>query len=315
MMKRATKIAVICGSVLLAAGLILFFCGMATEGWDFSSLSTVKYEQREYTAQADVTELAVNINAANIRAEVSEETEKISVSYPVRVDKDGNVLAEMAVTEENGTLSLTEESGGWDISFDISFESSPVMTVKLPAEAMTEISLCTKAGNISLSGVQAEQISCVSDTGNITAENIRAEQLALTSDTGNVRVSGANAGGDASFRADTGNVRAENITAGGTLAAETDTGGVTLAGTVEAENIEVRTQFGNISAEAPLSARAMRFETDTGEIDLLLCGEQAEYTVIAETDTGNSNIASAIGGEKTLTVRTGTGNIRVGFVQ
>lgn len=292
MMKKATKFSLAAGGLLLAAGLILFFCGMAMEDWDFSSLSTVNYEQREYAAQGEVTELSVDICAADIRAEVSEEAENVHISYPVRVDKEGNVLAQTDISEENGVLTITEESAGPGIEFG--FAGSPEMTITLPAKALTKISLRTNAGNISLSGVQAEQVSCASNTGDIAVAETEAEQLILSSDTGNVR--------------------AENMTAG-LLSLAADTGNVTFAGEIRAERIQARSQLGNISAEAPLSAGEMSFETETGEVELLIRGAQAEYTVIAETDTGNSNIQSAIGGDKTLTIRTDMGNIRVSFVQ
>lgn len=312
MMKKATKFSLAAGGLLLAAGLILFFCGMAMEDWDFSSLSTVNYEQREYAAQGEVTELSVDICAADIRAEVSEEAENVHISYPVRVDKEGNVLAQTDISEENGVLTLTEESAGPGIEFG--FAGSPEMTITLPAKALTKISLRTNAGNISLSGVQAEQVSCASNTGNIAVAETEAEQLILSSDTGNVRAAGSAVGADAVLSANTGNVRAENMTAG-LLSLAADTGDVTFAGEVRAERIQARSQLGNISAEAPLSAGEMSFETETGEVELLIRGAQAEYTVIAETDTGNSNIQSAIGGDKTLTIRTDMGNIRVSFVQ
>lgn len=312
-MKKGTKCAVAFGGVLLAAGLSLFLCGMAMEDWDFSALATVHYEQREYTAQADVTELTVDVKAANVRTEVSEEAERVYISYPVRTDKDGNVLAEVTVTEENGAIALTEEDG--DPQIGIGFGSPAPLTVTLPAGTLTKISFTADTGDIALAGVQAGQIICTTDAGNITAENVRAEELVLASDTGDIRAAGASVGKDLSVRTDTGDVRAENVAAGGRIAAETDTGDIALSGTVQARKIEAGTRFGKIDAETPLTAEEMDFATETGDVSLLVRGVQAEFTVIAETETGNSNVASAIGGEKALVVRTESGNIRVEFIQ
>ena len=97
------------GGALLLAGAALFLVGLALEGWDVGALTSLRYEQRSYTAAGEIHTLSLRLENARVRVEVEEGAERVTLSYPVRVDSEGETAVPVTVTEENGTLTVTGE--------------------------------------------------------------------------------------------------------------------------------------------------------------------------------------------------------------
>ena len=62
-----------------------------------------------------------------------------------------------------------------------------------------------------------------------------------------------------------------------------------------------------------MNANVISLETDTGDISVTLFGKKAGYSIYVNTDTGDSNVTSEAGGEKTLKIDTDTGDVNVYF--
>ena len=58
------------GGALLLAGAALFLVGLALEGWDVGALTSLRYEQRSYTAAGEIHTLSLRLENARVRVEV-----------------------------------------------------------------------------------------------------------------------------------------------------------------------------------------------------------------------------------------------------
>lgn len=71
------------GVIILLLGAALFIYGMSVIDWDFKQLSTFRYEYRTYEAENDeIDSIFVDFDQTNVRVEISETAQKITISYP-----------------------------------------------------------------------------------------------------------------------------------------------------------------------------------------------------------------------------------------
>ena len=69
------------GVIILLLGAALFIYGMSVIDWDFKQLSTFRYEYRTYEAENDeIDSIFVDFDQTNVRVEISETAQKITIS-------------------------------------------------------------------------------------------------------------------------------------------------------------------------------------------------------------------------------------------
>lgn len=345
------KVFIILGVLLLAAGIILFIGGMSAVGWDFSALNTVRYENRTYEEQSgSVTALQVDYTDAAIAVEYSETAEKISVSYPVRQNERGEDTAEIEISKENGVLSITEHQNWqnnlfqWNIDLDIHFggeDNSPVVRITLPAGREYSLTLGTGNGSIRLQANGAlSSLALHTENGSIRAQAETPLHIGgnatFQTENGSVTVSNIEAEGDLALHTSNGSVSAENVSAKNitvttehgdvtltdaaadtALTAQTSTGRISLCGEIAANSLTAKTETGAILLrDGTIDANAIDLSTETGSItaeNSVFAGAQSDYTVQVSTEIGNSNVSDSLGGNRRLSLKTTTGEIRVFF--
>ena len=82
---------------------------------DFDKLATVRYEQQEYVAQSDVTDVVLNFDVSGIRIVQDKNTQKMTCSYPVAKDLVSGKSAQVTTSEEGGVLTVTEKKLGFSL--------------------------------------------------------------------------------------------------------------------------------------------------------------------------------------------------------
>ena len=348
MSKRRTfiKTFVILGAILLVAGLAVFVGGMTAGGWDFSILNTVRYTQKSYDAEGSVTAVRIEYSDASIAVEYSETAENVHIDYPVRLNERDEEISQIAITETDGVLTLTEHCDWqdslfqWDIDLDFGDDSARTVRVVLPAGQNIALDLYTQNGSVSLNadGEALPSLSLRSNNGSISVSGTLtvAEDAAFQTDNGSVKVSGVSAAGDLTLRTSNGSVRAENIS-DGSLEARSSNGSLRLADIAAADSLTAKTAhgsvelFGNVTAkmltastsagdiamrDGKVDAQEITMTTELGSIEAegsAFAGAQSDYTVLVSTGLGDSNISDSVGGNRKLTLSTGTGDIRVYF--
>ena len=348
MSKRRTfiKIFVILGAILLVAGLAVFVGGMTAGGWDFSILSTVRYEQRTYAAEGAVTSVHIEYCDASISVEYSETAESVHIDYPVRLNERDEEISQIAITETDGVLTLTEHRDWqdslfqWDIDLDFGDDSARTVRVVLPAGQNIALDLYTQNGSVSLNadGEALPSLSLRSDNGSISASGALTvtESAAFSTTNGSVNVSSVSAAGDLTLRTSNGSIRAENISADSlearssngslrltdiaaadSLTAKTNNGAVELLGDITAKILTVSASAGDIAMrDGKVDAQEITMTTEFGSIEAegsAFAGSQSGYTVLVSTGLGESNVSDSVGGSRKLTLSTGTGDVRVYF--
>lgn len=331
-MKTGSKIfTIVCcavGGALLLAACALFVTGMALEDWDFTALNTARYQTRTQTFTG-IEDIDISYPFADIAVKTDEAAEEIALSYPVRVDRDGNDLGYTHLTAEGGLLQLTaEEKPAWNFGFGIQV-SSPQVVLTLPATAFGDISIGSDAGKIAVEGVTCGNLLLSADLGDIEAKDVSCTQLTATASAGAVAVYGAACEG-AQLTADLGEVRAEDMRCGALtctsqlgsahierlqcdkLSVEVETGGIELE-EVTAQATELAAELGDIDLRQ-VDAQELELIAQMGSIKGTLAGAEEDYTIGVTANMGSSNIADRFGGTRTLIAATEMGDIDITFL-
>lgn len=331
-MKTGSKIfTIVCcalGGALLLAACALFVTGMALEDWDFTALNTARYQTRTQTFTG-IEDIDISYPFADIAVKTDEAAEEIALSYPVRVDRDGNDLGYTQLTAKDGLLRLTaEEKPAWNFGFGIQV-SSPQVVLTLPATAFGDISIGSDAGKIAVEGVvcgnlllsadlgdiDAEDVSCdtlqlTANLGDIEAKDVSCTQLTATASAGAVAVYGA-ACEDAQLTADLGEVRAEDVQCGA-LTCTSQLGSARIE-RLQCEKLTVQVEMGGIQLQT-VDAQELDLAAEMGSIEGTLAGTEKDYTIGVTANMGSSNIADRFGGTRTLVAATEMGDITITFL-
>lgn len=331
-MKTGSKIfTIVCcavGGALLLAACALFVTGMALEDWDFTALNTARYQTRTQTFTG-IEDIDISYPFADIAVKTDEAAEEIALSYPVRVDRDGNELVYTQLTAEGGLLRLTaEEKPAWNFGISIQV-SAPQLVLTLPAQAFGDIAIGSDAGKIAVEGVTCGNLLLSADLGDIEAKDVSCTQLTATASAGAVAVYGGECE-SAQLTADLGEVRAEDVQCG-TLTCTSQLGSAHIerlqcdrlsvdvkTGDIEleeagAQSIELSVELGDIDLRQ-VDAQELDLAAEMGSIEGTLAGTEKDYTIGVTANMGSSNIADRFGGTRTLVAATEMGDITITFL-
>ena len=216
-MRRGTKVWLTVAACLVLLGCILFTGVMGMLKWDFSKLSTVKYETNLYEIAEDYWNLSILTKTADIVL-VPSENQKTSVVCHEQSNR------KHSVTVKDATLVIAvDDTTKWYEHIGIFF-GTPKITVYIPQGEYGRISIRSNTGNVEIAkefkfesmdvsentgnvtnyASASEGIRIKTSTGNIRVENISAGALELSVTTGDVTASGVNCQGDVSVSVSTG---------------------------------------------------------------------------------------------------------------
>ena len=124
-MKKSVKAWLIIAAALVVLGSFLFVGVMFFAQWDFSKISTTKYEQKSYNISDAFENISIDTDTADIKFLLSENVE-------CKVECFEEEKAKHEVKIENGTLFISEkEEKAWYDYINIGF-GTPKITVYLP---------------------------------------------------------------------------------------------------------------------------------------------------------------------------------------
>ena len=317
-MKPATKIWIAVACALVLVGGILFTGVMTMLNWDFSKLSTVKYETNTYELGESIANIAIVTDTANVTFVPTTDGTCAVSCYEQKNVKH-------AVTVKDGTLSITvKDTRKWYEHIGISF-ASPKITVSVPQGEYGALSLRSDTGNVEIprefsfasmdisentgnvtshaSATGAVKIK--TSTGNIRVENLSADSLSLSASTGNIAVSNVTCKGEAQLRVSTGKTELTNVTCTD-LTSSGSTGNVTLSGVIVAKTLSVKRDTGNVKLDCS-DAAELFIETDTGNVTGSLLSAKV---FLARSATGRVDVPKTIDGGR-CEISTDTGNIKI----
>lgn len=317
-MRKTTKIWLVIAASLVFVGLIMFAAVMSEYKWDFSKLSTGKYETNTYEISEEFSNLSMNTDTADIIFALSDDGKCRVECYEEEKAKHS-----VAVQENTLVIKMIDEKSWYDY-IGINF-GSPKITVYLPKAEYTSLFINGSTGDIEIpknfkfEGVDislstgdvnffvsaSKLIKIKASTGNICVENTSAGTLDLSASTGRITVSNVICGGDANINVSTGrtnlnNIECKNLTSSG------DTGDISLNNVIAAEKFSIKRSTGDVRFGGSDAAEIL-VETDTGDVTGTFLSEK---TFFVETDTGSVDVPESITGGR-CEITTDTGDIEL----
>lgn len=317
-MHKSAKIWLIFATCLLLIGCIIFGSVMTELKWDFSKLSTNKFETNSYTVNESFKDISIITDTADIKFLPSPNSEPSVVCYEQANEKH-------SVKVIDGTLTIDRtNTKKWYEYIGINFHS-PKITVHLPEGEygilkirsstgrkeipkefkFKSIDISASTGDISLAASAYENVKIKASTGAINVENISADMLDISVSTGSVTVSDVNCEGNFNNKVSTGktkitNLKCKNLTSNG------NTGDLTLKNVIATEKFSLKRSTGDIKFENSDAAEILA-TTDTGHITGSLLSDKV---FITKTDTGKINVPKTTSGGK-CEITTDTGDIKI----
>lgn len=317
-MSKAGKIWLLIAACLVVLGLFLFAGVMTQYNWDFTKLSTAKFETNTYEIKEAFNNIRIDVDTTVIEFVHSDgegcridcvELEKVKHSAAVQ---DGTLVIKVIDTRK------------WYDHIGI-FLGSPKMTVYLPEEAYASLSIDTDTGDIHIPGTftfdeleiegDTGDVECMASvskdidislsTGQIKIENNSAGGMDLSTSTGSIQLSTVKTEGNIEIETDTGSVKLTDV-ACMDLTAEGDTGAILLKNVVAEGRFLIENHTGDVRFENS-DASQISVKTSTGDVTGSL---STEKVFITETSTGRISVPETQTGG-TCEIRTSTGDITI----
>lgn len=315
-MSKSVKIWLIVGASFVLVGAIIFGGVMMALNWDFSKISTVKYETNEYEINDSYKNIKVVTDTAKINFVPAENTkvvcyEDTKQKYSVSVQGDTLVI-ELSNNKkwyehiginfgspkitvyipagEYGALTINGDTSDTQIPKDFKFESIDISQstgdVKCLASAIGDIKIKTSTGHITVEDITAGLLDLKVSTGDIIASNIECEgNLSIKVTTGKTNLS---------------NIKCDAIVSTGS------TGDFISTNVIANEIIDIKRTTGDIRLDS-CDAGELIIVTDTGNVKGTLLSDKV---FIVKTDTGSIKVPETVSGGK-CKITTDTGDIKI----
>lgn len=278
-MSKAVKIWLIIAAGLVIGGSMIFAGVMSMLNWNFTNLSTSKYETNTYEITENFTDILISTNTAHIEF-LPSETEKASVVCKEYVNE------KHTVSVKDGVLSVeVNNTKKWYEYIGINF-GSPKITVYLPENEYGSLNTTSSTGAVSLcEEFKFENINVDVSTGAILVEKVSAEAISLTVSTGNTTVT---------------EVNCKTLTSSGS------TGSLYLKNVVASQSFSLKRSTGDIKLEN-CDAAEITIKTSTGDVKGSLLSDKV---FIASASTGKVEVPKTTSGGK-CEITTSTGDIKI----
>lgn len=315
-MNKKNVIWLLIATSLLLIGCLIFGGVMMALKWDFSKLSTVKYETNEY----EITDLFQSINVVTDTADIT-----LVPSEDVSVVCTEQENAKHTVSVKDGILQIEiVDQIKWYERIGFNF-ATPKISVYIPQGAYEMLTIKGSTGDVKIpENYQFERVDIHQSTGDVTClasttdtmkiktstgsiyvENVSVGYLELSVTTGRIKASDVKCEGDMNVSVSTGktsltNVLCKNLTTDG------NTGEITLKNVVAAEKLSIERSTGDVKFEG-CDAAEIHVKTDTGDVTGTLMSEKV---FLCKTDTGSVNVPKTTTGG-VCEITTDTGDIRL----
>ncbi len=317
-MTEKMKIWLLIAISLVVIGSMMFAAVMMVYHWDFTKISTDKYETNTYEIGEEFNAILMNTDTANIHFAASDDE-----MCKVVCNEQKNIKYSVKVQEGTLIIDVVDERR-WYEHIGINFNASQIK-VYLPATEYTSLCINEGTGNIeipndftfggidiSLSTGTVRSFASVSDlmkikasTGDIRVENIFAGVIDLSVSTGSVTVSDVNCEGDVKINVSTGktyiiDTKCKNVISGGS------TGDFSMKNVIAEEKVAVERSTGDVNFDDSDAAEIF-VKTATGDVKGSLLTDKVYIT---QTDTGSVDVPKTVIGGR-CEIITDTGDIKI----
>ena len=295
-MIRSVKIWLVVASALVLTGIIIIGSVMTVLNWNFSKLSTSKFETNLHEISEDFSNIAVKTDTVGITFLPSEDGK-------CRVECYENVKANHSVTVSDGTLYINLENKRAWYDYIMNFDSSK-LSVYLPKTEYEALTVKNSTGNVTVSeDFSFSSADIALSTGNVSFSASTSGLVKIKTTTGRMSLSDVKCDGDIALKVTTGKTLLSSVTCKN-LTAEGSTGSLSLTDVAAAEKLTAKRSTGSVSLDGS-DAKEISIKTDTGSVKGTLLSEKIFF---AKSDTGRISVPKTTNGGK-CEIETDTGNI------
>ncbi len=317
-MSKSAKIWLIIATSLVVIGCIVFGGAMTLFKWDFTKLSTVKYETNDYEITENFKDISIITDTADILF-VPCENQKTSVVC----HEQKNVNHSVAVMDDTLVIEVVD-TRKWYEYVGINFDTTKITVyipegeysalsikdgtgdVEIPNDFKFEsIDISVSTGDVKNYASALKVIKINTTTGDIGIENISAESVDLSVSTGKVTASGVSCEGDVTVGVSTGKAKLTDTQCKSVISSGS-TGDISLNNVIAAEKFSIERSTGKVKFEDSDAAEIF-IKTDTGDVIGTLLSDKV---FITETDTGSINVPNSVTGGR-CEITTNTGDIKI----
>ncbi len=320
-MNKKLKIWLTLATCFIAVGVIIFIGVMTMLKWDFTKLTTFKYQTNNYQIEENFSDIQINTNTSNIKFVTSENSECTVVCY-----EQEKLTHSISVSD--GTLSIeVVDSRKFFDYIGINFKT-PVITIYLPKDnygalsiksntsdveipnnfQFQSIDITQRTGNVNNYASTSDYIKIKTTTGDITIENVSANNFELSASTGTINLLNAICSNEFKSTVSTGKTTITNLQCKNFISSG-NTGSIYLSSVICTERLFVERSTGSVNFEE-CDAGEIFIETDTGNVKGSLLSDKV---FIVDTDTGRKEVPNTITGGR-CEITTDTGDIKINIV-
>ena len=298
-MSKSAKKWLITAASLVTIGVILFAAVMTAYHWDFSLLSTDRFETNTCEISEEFSDIKLNTETADILFAVSSD----NMCRVVYCEEEN---MKHSVSVQNGTLSVSVvDDREWYEHIGINLHS-PKVTVYLPETEYASLVIKGSTGDVEIADeIKFDSAQISLSTGDIRVNNISAGTLDFSASTGDIVISNVTCTGDIKASVTTGDVKMMNVTCRN-LISSGSTGDISLDNVIAAEKFSIERSTGDVKFNSS-DAAEIYVKTSTGDVTGALLTEKI---FITETSTGSVNVPKTITGGNCEIV-TSTGDIKI----
>lgn len=312
-MNTKTKIWLITAAVLVLAGCIIFGGAMMALKWDFTKLSTSKFETNKYEINENYKNISIITDTADIVFFPSDGTaatvicrEQENIKHSVTV-KDGELTIELSDTRKwyeyiginlgNTKITVYLPEGVYE-ALNIKESTGDIV---IPENfSFNSIDITVSTGDVENRASATEGIKIKTSTGNIDVRDISTGSLELAASTGKITVSSVDCEGGVNVKVTTGKTNLSNITCKD-LASKGTTGKICLTSVYVENTMLIHRNTGDVLFENS-DAGTISVKTSTGDVRGTLHSGKTFYT---STSTGKISVPKTSGGICEITTSTG----------
>ncbi|MDE5917327.1 MAG: DUF4097 domain-containing protein [Oscillospiraceae bacterium] len=297
-MNNVKKVWIIAAISLLIVGAIIFTGAMTALDFDFTKLSTEKYETNSYEVSEDFSKISIDVTTADIVLASSDNENCKVVCYEQKKLKH-------SIAVKDDTLIIdTIDTRKWYDYLGIAFENMK-MTVYLPQDKYTSLLINTATGDVEIpKNFTFENIDVTSATADAFCYASASDTIKIETDTGDIKVDTISAKNINLFTA-TGNINMNTVTSEGLVYAETDTGKIKSTD-MNCKSFSADSHTGNIILNNVIASDNFTIESSTGDVKF---DRSDASTISVKSNTGD--ITGTLLSEKVFITKTSTGDISV----
>lgn len=321
-MRKSTKIWIIIASFLVISGMTIFSAVMLSNDWDFTKLSTVKYETNTYDISEDFNDIFIESSNSDIIFLPSDNGECKIVCFEAQKIKHSVLL-------ENGTLTLKEiDERKWYEYIGIFWGNSKI-TVYLPKSEYDSLMIRGSTGDVDLPdpfkfenidihlstgdircfASASDRVKIRTSTGDVYLENVFTDSLEISVSTGDIVAKNITSEGDITIEVSTGDSKLTDINCKSFISTGT-TGDITMQNVIASEKFSIKRDTGYVKFDR-CDATEILIKTSTGDVKGSLLSEKV---FITDTSTGSVKVPGTTSGGK-CEITTSTGDIKITIEQ